>query len=125
MFQTAGQQQAEATIFFIFLVIALIILYVYYGWVRPIQNLKDKSKPKTPSVLTLIIAIIPLIFIAWAVVDEIKRMTGIKPEVNAAATPVGPAPPIEGSAEALKFAGVAPPNTVMGNPAPPAGAKIV
>lgn len=101
MFQTAGQQQAEATIFFIFLVIALIILYVYYGWVRPIQNLKDKSKPKTPSVLTLIIAIIPLIFIAWAVVDEIKRVTGIKPEGTAA--PVPPAPAMEGvSAEPFK-----------------------
>lgn len=120
MIQTASQQQAEATIFFIFLVIALIILYVYYGWVRPIQNLKDKSKPKTPSVLTLIIAIIPLIFIAWAVVDEIKRVTGIKPE-GAAAPPVVPAPPIEGSAEALKFAG----GTQTGYPAPPAGAKIV
>jgi hypothetical protein len=90
MIQTVGQQQSEATVFFIILVIALLVLYVYYGWVRPIKNLQDKSKPIFPSVISLMIAIIPLIFIAWAIVDEIKRVTGLKADIaaEAAAAPV-------------------------------------
>jgi phosphoglycerol transferase MdoB-like AlkP superfamily enzyme len=90
MIQTVGQRTGEAEAFFIILVIALLVLYVYYGWVRPIKNLQDKSKPIFPSVISLLVAIIPLIFIAWAIVDEIKRVTGLKADIaaEAAAAPV-------------------------------------
>lgn len=99
MIQTAGQQQSEATVFFIILVIALLVLYVYYGWVRPIKNLQDKSKPIFPSVISLMIAIIPLIFIAWAVFDEIRRVMGLRAD---AAAVEAPAPVDTSAAEALK-----------------------
>lgn len=98
MGMTMSQQQGEATGFFIILVIVILILYVYYGWVRPIKNLQDKSKPKAPSIITLIIAIMPLIFIAWAIVDEIKRVTGLKADIAAEA----PAPVDTSNAEAFK-----------------------
>ena len=98
MIQTAGQQQSEATVFFIILVIALLVLYVYYGWVKPIRNLRDKTKPKTPSVIALMIAIVVLIFIAWLIVDEIRRVFGLK-----AAAPAVPTPEMDTSAaEAFK-----------------------
>jgi fatty acid desaturase len=99
MIQTAGQQQSEATAFFIILVIVILVLYIYYGWVRPIKNLQDKSKPKAPSVITLMVAIIPLIFIAWAIFDEIRRVMGLRqPEAAVEA----PAPVDTSNAEALK-----------------------
>ena len=90
MIQTAGQQQSEATAFVIILIVVMLILYIYYGWVRPIKNLQDKSKPKAPSILTLIIAIIPIIFIAWAIYDEIRRVMGLRTDVAVEApAPVG------------------------------------
>jgi len=99
-------EQSEATVFFIILVIAILVLYVYYGWVRPIKNLQDKSKPIFPSVISLMIAIIPLIFIAWAVFDEIRRVMGLRAE----AVMEAPAPVDTSAAEALK-------GTALGVPA--------
>jgi len=102
MIQTAGQQQAGAEVFFIILVIALLVLYVYYGWVRPIKNLQDKSKPIFPSVISLMLAIIPLFFIAWAVFDEIRRVMGLRTDAAVEA----PAAPADASV-AEAFEGVA------------------
>ena len=104
--QTASAQQAEATAFFIIIVIALLILYVYYGWYVPIRDLKDKSKPKFKPIATLFIALIPLGLIAWAIIDEIRRVAGLRsaaaaappPQVEVAmGTPAGgPVPPPAG-----------------------------
>lgn len=93
--QTARQQDAEATAFFIILVIAILILYVYYGWYVPIMDLKDKNKSKFKPIITLLIAIIPLVLIAWAIIDEFKRVSGL--EAQPPATPLEPAGTVLGA----------------------------